>query len=715
METGLIKSSYYKPDVRSNEPLFFFGFLATFFLEGNFFPMLLFFFLATAERKLSRIFWQPFFYLCFIIIFFALLVGFNLDPSQVNIPLFITSLLWLFVSYKVFHPVLKCSAEDFFLAHVILFFVIASITENPLFILFCILDIYFILRFLLNFFNTTVGGNFLLTTFPVNKVLFSLFSLMLLGFIFLPRYSKTRAVSTYAAKTGFSTNIYLGELKGILKDERIVLRVKSRSKDYLRGMTFDHFNGVSWLNTSRMRRKISNFGGSYLLHSSNQPIWGTKRFQIYVESGEFPVLFQPQYSNHFQSTIFKSLVLKKDRDNNILLPELMPRQYSYFIFANRPMRKIEHIPERKVQDFFDNNRKRLKKYLQLPDNFPVFLKLKVRELTRGTKNTLEKCRQIEKWLKDKFHYSLELTISPEESPLEKFLLEKKGHCELFATTMALMLRSIDIPTRISTGFVLREFNNYSKTYVVRNSHAHAWVQVAFPAIQENQGMRWELFDPTPAAATFDYRQKKGMDEKAGESESSITFFDSESYKAVGHFYDYCKQIFKDNVLNFSFPHQVFKAWTYLEHLLKPYFPELLPQIKRNYFWLAKRRKLIFIVGLVFILLLILVERNRYNIRFRKRELEIIDTGKSEDSNEIIEIIEKFNLGLRYGETFKNWLIRFTGEYKHAPFDIRQLINMLDKYFYGPEKEKKEKNVILQELNQLLGWEKRVLSEKKELL
>jgi hypothetical protein len=79
--------------------------------------------------------------------------------------------------------------------------------------------------------------------------------------------------------------------------------------------------------------------------------------------------------------------------------------------------------------------------------------------------------------------------------LANFLFErKKGHCEYFASSMAVMLRTLHIPSRIVTGFRGGEFNDLTGQYVIRASDAHSWVEAYFP------GFGWISFDPTPAGS-----------------------------------------------------------------------------------------------------------------------------------------------------------------------------------------------------------------------
>jgi len=77
-------------------------------------------------------------------------------------------------------------------------------------------------------------------------------------------------------------------------------------------------------------------------------------------------------------------------------------------------------------------------------------------------------------------------------PIEGFLFESRaGHCEYFATAMALLLREVDVPTRIVNGYYGAHYNALGGYYVVRQADAHSWVEVYFGPLG------WVTFDPTP--------------------------------------------------------------------------------------------------------------------------------------------------------------------------------------------------------------------------
>jgi hypothetical protein len=132
------------------------------------------------------------------------------------------------------------------------------------------------------------------------------------------------------------------------------------------------------------------------------------------------------------------------------------------------------------------------KYLQLPaDLDPRVGELAARMIENAT-STMEKAAAVEAWLKRNYQYTLNLTWTPGAQPISNFLFDAKaGHCEYFASSMAILLRTAGVPTRLVNGFLTGEYNPVGKDYIVRQSDAHSWVEVYVP------GSGWIEFDPTP--------------------------------------------------------------------------------------------------------------------------------------------------------------------------------------------------------------------------
>ncbi|MCB9840344.1 MAG: DUF3488 domain-containing protein [Phycisphaeraceae bacterium] len=100
---------------------------------------------------------------------------------------------------------------------------------------------------------------------------------------------------------------------------------------------------------------------------------------------------------------------------------------------------------------------------------------------------------IDRYFDEGFAYTLDIQRPRRgQDPIEWFLLEERqGHCEYYASAMAALCRSVGVNARVVTGYVATEFNEATQHYIVRESNAHAWVEVE---IGPNQ---WQTRDPTP--------------------------------------------------------------------------------------------------------------------------------------------------------------------------------------------------------------------------
>ncbi|MEN9572777.1 MAG: hypothetical protein RL514_632 [Verrucomicrobiota bacterium] len=103
-------------------------------------------------------------------------------------------------------------------------------------------------------------------------------------------------------------------------------------------------------------------------------------------------------------------------------------------------------------------------------------------------------RRLEAHLRDTFKYELGAPELSRLNALEEFLLkERRGHCERFASALALLLRMQGVPARVAVGFVPGERNWLSGWRDVRLRDAHAWVEAHFA----ERG--WVQLDATPRA------------------------------------------------------------------------------------------------------------------------------------------------------------------------------------------------------------------------
>lgn len=115
------------------------------------------------------------------------------------------------------------------------------------------------------------------------------------------------------------------------------------------------------------------------------------------------------------------------------------------------------------------------------------------QVTDAQTGAFDKARALEQWFTNPangFVYSLKVKPGSSGDALVDFLNNKQGFCEQYASAMAIMLRSLNIPTRVMIGFT-QGVKQAGGDYLITSHDAHAWVEVKF----ENNG--WVRFDPTP--------------------------------------------------------------------------------------------------------------------------------------------------------------------------------------------------------------------------
>lgn len=156
-------------------------------------------------------------------------------------------------------------------------------------------------------------------------------------------------------------------------------------------------------------------------------------------------------------------------------------------------------------------------YLQLPEELPERIRELTEEIIANYDNRYDQVKAVERYLSGAdFSYETKNVAIPKEDEdyVDQFLFETRvGYCDNFSTAMAVMLRTVNIPTRWVKGFTEGELiaadGNISQ-YLITNANAHSWVEVYFP----EHG--WVPFEPTKGfsnstAFTFEYPTSEGID------------------------------------------------------------------------------------------------------------------------------------------------------------------------------------------------------------
>lgn len=133
-------------------------------------------------------------------------------------------------------------------------------------------------------------------------------------------------------------------------------------------------------------------------------------------------------------------------------------------------------------------------YLQLPDTLPDRVEDLAIEITKEYDYSYDKLLAIEKYL-NSYTYTLSPQATPEGQDFVDFFLfdSKEGYCTSFATSMCVLARCIDIPTRYVQGFLVDPSStDEDGNYIIKNSQAHAWSEAYI------EGIGWIPFEATPS-------------------------------------------------------------------------------------------------------------------------------------------------------------------------------------------------------------------------
>lgn len=313
------------------------------------------------------------------------------------------------------------------------------------------------------------------------------------------------------AFTGFSDRVELGQGASIKKSPRVVMRVRLDRKPprYLRwrGVALENYDGRSW-SVAKDETRFSQPGNpnseataknipfTYrygLSPPGSHPFLLEQRFVL--EPLDTPALFAAQRVLSVQGPMS---ALVQDKPTGAITAVGLKGRTAYGVSSDI---SIPSEQELRADSPASSREDIMRRYL------PPFRKLDPRisqlahEITRSAPTPYEKAKAIENYLKTEFKYTLELK-EIQGDPLAEFLFRtREGHCEYFATAMAIMLRTLEIPSRIVNGFQMGEYNDLNDMYTVRESDAHSWVEAYFPKTES-----WIEFDPTPSAGINDYTQ-----------------------------------------------------------------------------------------------------------------------------------------------------------------------------------------------------------------
>jgi transglutaminase-like putative cysteine protease len=342
------------------------------------------------------------------------------------------------------------------------------------------------------------------------------------GFGFFATHSRRGAMTV-----GFSDRVDLDRY-GLVKDNpQVVMRVEFPSGMppeplHFRGVAFDKYERGRWSRTNTLPTPMRRWGELHVVGPAAVARLTGPRVKallanaveqhVYVDPLDTAVLFgastpvayaMPQGSAGGPPPIelearsageVYAMERRFDHGRLIAVERKSGLRYTVFSDVDGPDEGLMQ----KAPDADDDAD--LQPYLEVPRDLPPRVAELAHAITKDALGPYAKARAITQYLA-RYKYTLDLKRDERYEPIEDFLfIERAGHCEYFASALAIMLRTVGVPTRSVNGFYGGEWNSYGGYLALRQGDAHSWVEVWL------DGIGWVTFDPTPAGAAAAARQ-----------------------------------------------------------------------------------------------------------------------------------------------------------------------------------------------------------------
>ena len=304
--------------------------------------------------------------------------------------------------------------------------------------------------------------------------------------------------------TGFDEEVQLGQLGEILENDSVVMtvefenelgeRIRPDGEPLWRGVTMLRYEGGRWHRQSKGAQSVVSFKFDSRLREGK-----LVRQKIKLEPIDSPTLFGIRPMLDAASVYQQIEPALSANDGTLFRSDVLNEEYDYEVVSDRSSRGAqphETPPSNDEHALLD---------------LPARLKDKLKAIALpvvagidpiGPEGIAARARALESYLRDsgQFSYTLQMSIDDAKlDPVEDFLVNRKsGHCEYFASALALLLRSVDIRSRLINGFKGGDWNQLTTTLNVRQKHAHSWVE-AYAGLKGPERLPdWITLDPTPA-------------------------------------------------------------------------------------------------------------------------------------------------------------------------------------------------------------------------
>ena len=337
-------------------------------------------------------------------------------------------------------------------------------------------------------------------------------------YVFFPRFGPLWSVPADSGpRTGLSEQMRMGGVAELAQDDSVALRVRfldtppTPSELYFRGPVLDLFDGQSWTSSLPGLRPTPRKGPNrdVSLQSTQAHHAGSEAATTVSAEGRtvrYQMTLEP---NQLRSVPMLDGTLEAAPSPPLTEPVLQRAGLSWV--AERPVTErsqidgLARLMAREAPTHPDAMT--LRQWVQLPRGYnPRTLAWATDMRTSPALRDADASALAIALMRHIRQAGFRYTLSPGDNALDargqpvlhqvdRFWLDRRsGFCEHFAAAFVVVMRAMDIPARVVTGFQGAELNPVDGLYIVRNSDAHAWAEYWQP------GLGWVRVDPTSAVA-----------------------------------------------------------------------------------------------------------------------------------------------------------------------------------------------------------------------
>ena len=265
-----------------------------------------------------------------------------------------------------------------------------------------------------------------------------------------------------------------------------VFTVRTRASSYWRLTALDRFDGVSWTSGAQ-HADLSISGRTIEPQNPASRIRVVQDVQIQALGGPWmPAAYEPIRVDGVRG------VGADATSRTLISPDDLRDGMKYKVTSRLPRLSYEELNLVPAIDDLS-----LRRYLQLPAAPQTQLIERIARSVVAAANAPDEApfRQavaLQRFLRT-FNYDENVALKHTITDLADFLTRvRTGYCEQFATAMAVMARTLGLPSRVAIGFAGGDpFRGGTDEFVVTSRNAHAWVEILFPLYG------WVQFEPTP--------------------------------------------------------------------------------------------------------------------------------------------------------------------------------------------------------------------------